>query len=283
MNILDESPETLKKELRKALSVIARLEAEILELKHRLGLLREREEKYHFHFSLTREVLFLYDRSFRIISVSPNVEQVTGYTPDDLLGRSIQDLHILDPADIGDAIDNALHILSGKHVPASIYRVTRKDGEPLFVEVSGMPCLHDGDVIGGISVARDISQQINIENALHESLDAARMLLDSSGDSMILLDTDATVLAMNEVAAMRLGTTVKDALGCCVFSCMPDHLVKTRKQHFDKIVRSEKPVRLTEKRDGKTYSITLHPLCRSPGMPSRIAINGRELTPHSVL
>jgi|GEM_PF-5417210 len=259
--------------------MIAERDAEVSALKNKLASAREREKRYFLHFSLTNEIMFCYDCAFRLRSVSPNVERITGYAPDELVGRCFHELGIVDPADMEDAIDNAQHVLSGKIVPASIYGVIRKNVERRYAEVSGLPKIHKGEVVGVISVARDITEQIELEKSLRESLEAARMLLDASSDSLILLNTEGTVLAMNEVAALRLGTTVKDALGKCVFSCMPESYTRSRKRHFEKVTRSMKPVHLSETRQGKHYSITIYPLFPHQGRPTRIAINGRETTP----
>jgi len=43
--------------------------------------LRANEEKYRNHFENVSDVIFSYDREFRILSISPSLERVLGYKP----------------------------------------------------------------------------------------------------------------------------------------------------------------------------------------------------------
>lgn len=157
------SGKTLMKELEDARRRIASLEESLLEHQKMLKALQEIEEVYRYHFSYTRDVLYFYDDQFRIQSVSPNVENILGYKPEELIGRCFQDLSLLDNADLGKAVDNALTVLSGKTVMFSTYTFIAKNGTRLFGEVSGIPLMHDGRVAGVISVARDITDRIKAE------------------------------------------------------------------------------------------------------------------------
>lgn len=278
MNLQSLSKEHLVRELAHSRKMISDLEAQIVDLKKKREDLREREEKYHLYFSLTDDVMFTYDNTFRILSVSPNVERVSGYTPYDLIGKTFLGLGIMDPEDMEEALDNALHVLSGRILPSSIYRFTTKNGGRKFFEVTGVPYIQDGEVRGVISVGRDITERLELERSLHESLETARILLDSSCDSMILLDTEGTVLALNERAALQFGSTVKDMLGTSVYSHMAEGTAKRRKKHMEEIIRSGKPGRQTEMREGKSYVIKLHPLVDLKERVARIVINGREIT-----
>ncbi|MGC9325079.1 MAG: PAS domain-containing protein [Desulfomonilia bacterium] len=278
MNLQSLSKEHLVRELASARRVIADLEGQIEGLKKKKGDLYEREERYHLYFSLTDDVMFTYDNTFRILSVSPNVERVSGYTPYDLIGKTFQELGIMDPEDMEEALDNALHVLSGRILPSSIYRFTTKNGKRKFFEVTGVPYIQDGEVRGVISVGRDITERLELERSLQESLETARMLLDSSSDSMILLDTEGTVIALNESAALQFGSTMKDMLGTSVYSHMAEGIAKRRKKHVEEIIRSGKPVRQTETRKGKSYMIKLHPLVDLEETVARIVVIGREIT-----
>ncbi|HQG31913.1 MAG TPA: PAS domain S-box protein [Deltaproteobacteria bacterium] len=139
-----KSKECLERELEEAQRKISALEESILEQKKLLSALQEIQEIYRFHFSYTRDVLYFYDNQFRIRSISPNVENILGYKPEELVGRSFQDLNLLDDGDLSKAVDNALTVLSGKTIMFSTYRFIAKDGTRLFGEVSGVPLIRDG-------------------------------------------------------------------------------------------------------------------------------------------
>ena len=57
--------------------------------------LRESEERYRIHFSLTNDVMFSFDRQLTILSVSSNVERVLGYKPEELTGKPLAEANLL--------------------------------------------------------------------------------------------------------------------------------------------------------------------------------------------
>jgi len=136
------------------------LKREVEERRRVESLLRKNEERYRLHFCLSDDVMFSWDNKLRITSVSPNVERILGYRPEDLVGRQIHEINVLDPADMSEAMDNAIHLLSGKKVYSSIYRFITKDGRVRFGELSEVPILRNGKVVEVVSVARDITDRI---------------------------------------------------------------------------------------------------------------------------
>jgi PAS domain-containing protein len=59
------------------------------------------------------------------------------------------------------------------------------------------------------------------EEALRESEETARALLNAPIDSLILIDPEGTILAINEIAAQGLGKRVDELVGVCVYNYPP--------------------------------------------------------------
>jgi PAS domain S-box-containing protein len=72
------------------------------------GSLHDIKEMYHFHFYLTNDVLYSVDTDFRIISISPSVENALGYKPEELIGKTFQDVNLLHPESLGKAVDDTM-------------------------------------------------------------------------------------------------------------------------------------------------------------------------------
>ena len=240
--------------------------------------LHESAEKYRIHFSLTNDVMFSYDNQFRVKNVSPNVERILGYKPEELIGKTLQEAGVLHPDYMDEAIDNALHVLSGKTINSSIYQFITKDGARKFGEVSGTPLIQDGRVVEVVSVARDITERIEIQELLQKSEETSRTLLNASSDSMILLDTSGTMFALNNVTAQRLGKSIKELLGTCLFDHMPKDISDRRKAFFDQAVTSGKTIRFIDQREGRLYSISFYPIRNTYGKVVRIASYAQDVT-----
>ena len=176
--------------------------------------LRESTEKYRIHFSLANDVMFSYDHLYRVLSVSPNVERLLGYKPEELVGRSFQDLKVLHPDSMDEAVENAMHVLSGETIYSSIYEFVTKDGARKFGEVSGVPLIREGQVVGVISVARDVTERIEMANSLQESEERYRITLQSMPDAVsIIRIEDSRYLYVNDAFCKISGYTLDEVKG----------------------------------------------------------------------
>ncbi len=176
--------------------------------------LRESEERYRIHFSLTNDVMFSFDRQLTIRSVSPNVERVLGYTPEELTGRTIAESNLLHADDMQEALDNAQHVLAGGVSLSSIFQFVTKNGDILMGEVSGIPLSRDGKVVEVINVARDITKRVNTENALRESSERYLHILDSlPGAVCIINDEDTRFMFANRAFCALSGHEIRDIIG----------------------------------------------------------------------
>jgi PAS domain S-box-containing protein len=206
--------EELKKALDEARHTITELNNKAAKQKKVEEALREDEEKYRIHFSLANDVMFSYDNQFRILSVSPNVERVLGYKPEELIGGTFHDLHVLHPGSMAAAVNNALKVLSGKTVYSSIYEFISKDGVRKFGEVSGVPLRRDGKVVAVITVARDITKRMEMEKSLQESEERYRITLQSMPDAVSIIRVkDSQYLYINDAFCKITGYSLEETIG----------------------------------------------------------------------
>jgi PAS domain S-box-containing protein len=270
--------EQLAAELDAAHQLILELKNQVSSLKKSGEALRMNEEKYNLVFSLSDDVMFSYDVNLKVVSVSPNVERVIGFKPEEMVGKFFYDLAIIHPEDLSDAIEESLSTLTGKMVNYNIHRFITKDGNIKFGELSRIPYKRKGKIVELICVARDISGRIEREKKIRESQETARVLLDASNDTSLLLGTDGIVIAINEPAAKRFGKTVKALMGTNIFKEMPARTSAQAEEAINKVIGTGKPVQIVAKPMGKPLSISLYPIRDALGKVSRIAANARDVT-----
>jgi len=214
MNDENMEREELIKALAEARHSITELKKKAAKQKKIEEALREGEEKYLIHFSLANDVMFSYDNQFRILSVSPNVERVLGYKPEELVGGTFHNLHVLHPDYTEVAFNNALQVLSGKTVYSSIYEFIAKDGARKFGEVSGVPLMRDGKVVTVITVARDITTRIEMKKSLQESEERYRITLQSMPDAVSIIRVeDSQYLYINNAFTKITGYSLDETIG----------------------------------------------------------------------
>jgi len=59
-------------------------------------------------------------------------------------------------------------ILSGKAIYSPSCSSSPKDGAKKFGELSSVPLIREGSVVGTVSVARDVTERIELEKQYHE-------------------------------------------------------------------------------------------------------------------
>jgi PAS domain S-box-containing protein len=211
----------LVEELTEAHRLISDLMVQAADLREVVQELRTSEERYRLYFSQSNDVMFTYDVNLAILRVSPNIERVLGYQPEEIIGRYFYDLGILHPADLNDAMEDALTIITGRLSYRTIHRFFARDGSVRFGEVCILPLEEKGVVSEIISVARDITDRIEREEMVKESQETARALLDASTDSSLVLDVSGNVVAANETAARRFGKNAGELIGTHIFGHIP--------------------------------------------------------------
>ena len=171
--------------------------------------LRQSEEKYRLHFENVSDVIFSFDREFRILSMSPSVKQMLGYSTEELIGKRFTDLNILAPECLELALSNALRTLEGERVGIAEYIFIAKDGSRRYGELSeASPLFADGKVVAVLSAGRDITERKKMEQELLRLSDAVRM----STDSIVITDLEGNVVDVNEATLKIQGASNKSDL-----------------------------------------------------------------------
>ncbi|UCD57763.1 MAG: PAS domain S-box protein, partial [Candidatus Hydrogenedentota bacterium] len=148
---------------------IDQLQQEIAERRRMEEKLRESEGKYRLHFENVNDCIFSVDREFRTISVSPSGERLLGYTPEALCGRNFSDIDILAPEYFEQAAADFTRVLAGERISLARCEFIAKDRTRKWGEVSGAPLIKDGEIVGIVSVARDITDQKELERQLFQA------------------------------------------------------------------------------------------------------------------
>ena len=116
------------------------------------------------------------------------------------------------------------------------------------------------------------------EHALEECEDQFQALLNATADSAFLIDPRGTILAMNEAGAQRLGKRAEDVIGENVWGLLPPHIAKRRSKEVKEVLRSGKPVRFQDEREGLIFDHTVYPVMDDKGNVVKLAVYARDVT-----
>ncbi|MCX5830662.1 MAG: PAS domain S-box protein [Deltaproteobacteria bacterium] len=206
--------------------LFSKLEKKMLDLEIANQELRILEESYRLSFENVSDVIYTLDTDLNIISISPSVEKILGYKPQDFIGRPVSDLgNVLTPESFEQALADMSLILKGDTIHATIYRFIAKDGTIKYGEVSGSPVMREGKIIGIISVARDITDREQAEEELRNSEERFKRLYQDSPTPTFTWKKkgdDFTLLDFNKAAKQLTNGKVFDYLGASAVELYKD-------------------------------------------------------------
>ncbi|HWR69211.1 MAG TPA: PAS domain S-box protein, partial [Desulfomonilia bacterium] len=208
-----ERIDQLTGELIDAQQRITRLEEDLSVLKKRHEDNLEKLEILNRHFALANDIMYIYDTNFNVLSVSPNVEKLLGYKPEEIIGRPFHELGVVDEMDLEKAAKDAMHVLSGGTIDAAVYRFVTKDGRRRFGEASGIPLMKEGRIVGVFSVARDITERVELEEAFREEAEKYLVHFSLADDVLYAVDPELRITSVSPSVKNALGYDPEELIG----------------------------------------------------------------------
>jgi PAS domain S-box-containing protein len=114
------------------------------------------------------DAIIALDAEHRILDWNPGAEKIFGYTPDETLGKQLDDLvvHHEHHAEAGAITQQ---VFSGKRVEAFETIRYHKDGSPRHVIAAGTPIMINDRLTGVVVVYTDITTRVKAEEALRRA------------------------------------------------------------------------------------------------------------------
>lgn len=171
------------------------------------------EEKFRIIANNTYNWEFWEAPDGHFIYHSPSCERVTGYTPDELL----HDKHILEkiihPDDIDTYKNHRIKVIDEKKSEKVIFKIINRNNEIKIIEHVCQPIFNEkGKFLGTRGTNLDVTENKLAEEALFESKEIYRSLIESSDASIVMIDINGKFLFVNEIAAKTFGKTPTEFL-----------------------------------------------------------------------
>ena len=160
---------------------------------------------------------------WRFEYVNPAFARMVGSRPEELIGRSMDEL--IHPHDLPILIQARSRRQAGE---TSSYeaRLIRSDGCVFPVQVTGTPRWQDGKFFGSIVAVTDLTERKRFEDELKKSEAKNRALLDAIPDAIFLLDKEGNFLDYRAPNSSILYAPAELFMGKNIHSIMPQDLVE---------------------------------------------------------
>ena len=206
--------------------------------------LRESEQRFRQLFDQSVDPLLIHDERGNIVDCNPEACRVHGYPREEMVSLSVKDLtdNLLSEEE-KQAREKAGGTLWQRALAGDLDKTSdfhlgehkRKDGTTFPVEV----------LVGGLDYAgrrlilasvRDTTERRRIENALRESEERFRALVQYGSDIIAILEADGTIRYESPAVERVLGYRPEETVGTSVFDYLhPDDLEKTASGFFEGI------------------------------------------------
>ncbi len=255
----------------------------VTEQKQAMKALQKSEERHRIYFENVSDVIFSIGPDFRIVDISPSVERVLGYSPEEMIGKPVRDLYVLEPDSLEKAFLNIKKVLSGERTPVSRYEFISKDGTRRFGEVSASPLTREGKVVATVSVARDITERKIIEDALKQSKEQYRIVLEANPDPVVVYDMEGNVIYFNKAFSNVFGWELEECIGRKMDVFVPADAWPETTMMIDKVVSGENFSGIETRRftkEGRTIPVSISgSIYRDEnGNPKGSVINLRDIS-----
>lgn len=199
-------------------TLFRKLEKKVLELEETNQKLRLLEEQFRLSYEHITDVIFSIGADLRVLSVSPSIERILGYKPEEIIDHPISDLrHMMTPESLELAAANISQVLNGEIIAPSAYQFIARNGTIKLGEINRSLMIRDGRVVGMIAVARDITERKRTEDALRKSEEHLRLVTDNMVDLVLQMDDQGLFRYFAPNVTRLFGFEVKELLGKSAF------------------------------------------------------------------
>jgi PAS domain S-box-containing protein len=213
---------------------------DVSERKHAEEALLESETTFRAMFSVSSVGMAQADSTTgRFVRVNAAMCTMTGYTEDELVGLTIDD--ITHPDDHGRDREERRRINSGEVQGYEIEkRYRRKDGSEVWVHVT-VNAVRDkrGRAVRNTAVIQDITERKRADEALRESEAQLRLVAETLPVFILRVDTDLRYQFVNRAYAQRFGMEPQELIGKRLPEVIGQKAYEAAKPYLDRMLAGE--------------------------------------------
>lgn len=202
---------------------------DITKRKQAKAALRESEERYRTVADWTYDWEYWIDPTGQYRYVSPACERITGYRPDEFQADPSLQETIVHPDDRTQLAEHLRAEVRHGEARELTFRIITRDGTERWMGHVCQPVYAtDGRWLGQRASNRDITRQVQAEQALRESEERYREVVEGTNDLITQVDADGRFTFVNHTAERIFGLPAEECIGKCSFDFVhPDDRERT--------------------------------------------------------
>jgi PAS domain S-box-containing protein len=211
---------------------------ELMELRSQNAALKESDsaEKYRSLVENIRDVIYELDSQGVVLYISPAIRDMLGYDSAEIVGKNFIELAHKD--DRSSLTEWFSKLRKGTEYPSE-YRVTNKSGELRWAQTKTRPIMEDGLFNGARGILIDVTKQKQAQEALRESEEKYRWVLDNMADVITVMDMNLRFTYVSPSIVRMRGYTAEEATAQTIEQVMTPESLQIVAKVFEEEMKLE--------------------------------------------
>lgn len=174
--------------------------------------LKASEHKFRSLIEHSADAIMVVDENSVPVFASDSLYRIMGQTPEEVLG--IRTLNYVHPDDKERLEQHVQNVIDNPGKPISIvYRRIKKDGTVIWCDGVAINFLDDPAIRGIVVNFRDITERVKAEQALRDSENRFRSLIENSSDVIVVADKDMNIVFISDSVFRLTGFKPGEIIG----------------------------------------------------------------------
>jgi len=213
---------------------------DITERKKAAEALKESEKRFRAVFEGATDGILAADTvKQRFVFANPRLCEITGYSLEELLKLGVSDIHPKE--DLPYVNDQFTKQVEEKLTLATDIPVLRKDKQVAYCDVNSK-ILEIGKQQYLVGFFRDTTERKKTEEALRESEEKYRTIVESATDAIFEFNEDGELLTVNQKAAKMLGVKPENLTGKKMHDLFPTAIADEQLESVQAVFQTGNPV-----------------------------------------
>ncbi|HTN76993.1 MAG TPA: PAS domain S-box protein [Pirellulaceae bacterium] len=156
------------------------------------------------------DAIYVKDREGRYLMFNPAAARFAGCSPEEAIGKT--DNALFDAKSAQAAIESDKEVLTARRAVTAEQHLTARGVSRTFLSTKAPYFDEEGQIIGIIGIALDITDRKQAEHELREREALSRAIIETSADGFWMLDMQGRLLDVNEAYARRVGYSRQELL-----------------------------------------------------------------------
>jgi len=246
--------------------------------------LRQSGERYRTILQEIQDSYFEANLAGNFTFFNETTHRDLGYSREELMGMNYRAYIAPEDAETMYKAFNQVY-RTGKTIRTTTFKVVTKDGVIKFAESWVSPLRNErGEIVGFRGLSRDITEQKRVEEALRQSEERYRTILDEMQDDYFEVDLAGNYTFVNEANARQLGYPKEELIGMNYRVYIHPDDVENVYKTFNQVYRKGQPIRACTykivRKDGSTGlgELSVFPLRNDKGEIIGFRGIGRDVT-----